>query len=174
MNKKVLMYIIAVVLIVIVAVLIGFAISKEGNNNQAIPTDSNTLEEKNDVVNNTSINNVVENNVINEVNNVISNEVTGEVENEISTEVENEEQDNNNSEEIDKDSLAKIEDEEERAIEIVKRDWGEDSKVYFYLDGKIKDGKCTVCVKSVETTNTLYEYKVDVNNMTFEKEWIYN
>ena len=58
----------------------------------------------------------------------------------------------------------------EKAIAIVKKDWGKDDSVKFAQDGKTTDGKYIICVRDIETTNALAWYTVDVETGEFEKE----
>ncbi len=58
----------------------------------------------------------------------------------------------------------------EKAIDIVKKDWGTDSSVYFAQDGKTKDGKYIICVRDKNSTAALKWYQVNVKDGTFTKE----
>lgn len=53
---------------------------------------------------------------------------------------------------------------EEKAIELVKKKWGEDSSVYFDLAGVTSDGKYRVSVN--KDTKVLAWYIVDIENET--------
>ena len=54
-----------------------------------------------------------------------------------------------------------------KAIEIVKKDWGEDDSVYFSYDGVNSDGKHIVGVRNKSDTTIRYWYDVDINTGTF-------
>ena len=53
---------------------------------------------------------------------------------------------------------------EEKAIELVKKEWGEDSSVYFDLAGVTSDGKYRVSVN--KDTKVLAWYIVDIETAT--------
>lgn len=54
----------------------------------------------------------------------------------------------------------------DKAIKLVKDDWGEDTSVYFYVDEVNEDGKYMVSVRDNATTSVVVWYMVDVNNNT--------
>ena len=56
-----------------------------------------------------------------------------------------------------------------KAINIVKKDWGEDSNVKIAIDGINDNGSYIVTVRNVNTTEALAFYTVDVSNQTFNK-----
>ena len=58
----------------------------------------------------------------------------------------------------------------DKAMDIVKKDWGADEKVYFYYDGIASDGRYIIGVKDSASTASLAWYWVDVENGTFTKE----
>ena len=57
----------------------------------------------------------------------------------------------------------------EKAIDIVKEDWGPDTSVYFAQDGT-KNGKYIICVRDKASTAALAWYTVNVEDGTFVKE----
>ena len=57
---------------------------------------------------------------------------------------------------------------EEKAIEIVKENWGEDDSVYFACEKKQDDGKYPVAVRDKNSTKALYWYYVDIESGTFD------
>lgn len=54
----------------------------------------------------------------------------------------------------------------EKAIKLVKDDWGEDTSVYFYVDEVNENGKYIVSVRDNATTSVVVWYEVDVKNNT--------
>lgn len=58
----------------------------------------------------------------------------------------------------------------EKAIDIVKEDWGEDETVKFAEDGTTANGEYIICVRDKKTTNALAWYTVDAKTGEFEKE----
>lgn len=57
------------------------------------------------------------------------------------------------------------EDKSEKAINLVKEEWGEDDTVYYTLDNQ-SGSIFNISVRSKATTMTLAEYEVDVNSNT--------
>ena len=111
--------------------------------------------------------NEIDNNIIEEENVEENEEVIeeGSIPNKVeSTPVADSEQ------EIDKQTIQKQETSQEKAINIAKKDWGEDSKVYFSLESTDYNGKYWVCVRETSTTHTLRTYVIDVNKGTFKIE----
>ena len=58
----------------------------------------------------------------------------------------------------------------EKAIDIVKKDWGADNTVYFAQDGQKESGEYIICVRDTETTSAKAWYTVNVQTGTFVKE----
>ena len=58
----------------------------------------------------------------------------------------------------------------EKAIDIVKKDWGSDNTVYFAQDGQKESGEYIICVRDTETTSAKAWYTVNVQTGTFVKE----
>lgn len=57
-------------------------------------------------------------------------------------------------------------DKKQKAINLVKQDWGTDNSVYFYVDEEKNDGTYLVSVRDKNTTNVVVWYDVDVNKNT--------
>ncbi len=55
------------------------------------------------------------------------------------------------------------EDTQEKAIELVKKEWGEDSTVYYTVDNH-QNNIYIISVRSKSTTETVAEYEVDTKN----------
>ncbi len=137
------------VLIVIVLIALGIVVAVNlRNGNKEIPSSSENVE--NDKINN------AQNNITNNAQNNITEEDT-------TINGENQEQDKNNNEEGLKTDL-------EKAIDIVKKDWGEDSSVYFAEDGQTRDGEYVICVRDNNTTSAIAWYTVDIKTGKFTKE----
>ena len=152
MNKNVKNIILIVLFIVVIAVILGVGY-------KIINKNENTIEEGN-AINETSQNmeinvNTATENVVNETeNNVIENSTTEnkqEVNEVDKTEVMQESGANN----------------EEKAINIVKKDWGTTDGVYFVTMGIDASGKYIVTVNDSNTTGTLAWYSVDVTTGKF-------
>lgn len=144
MNKKTKIGIIIAVIILLIAIIaaaIIFTNPFEESNNEDIEALNN---QENEV-----INNIIENNEI--VNEEENEEVNNDVE---ETEVNNEEESGYEANTSD----------EEKAIELVKKEWGEDDTVVFDLSGVTADGKYRVSVN--RDTKVLAWYIVDVETGT--------
>jgi len=149
MNKKI-MYVVIAIVVICAGVIIGKDIIKNEN---TVETSKN--------YNNETNKNVIVNNTKNEVSNEISNETKNEIEN---TEIENnvkEDETNINTEEKEG---GNEEENKEKAIEIAKKDWGEDDSVSFKFDRIDSNGNYIIVVREKATTNALRWYTVDVED----------
>jgi len=157
-KEKILILLIVITIVIISSLLIYMIINK----NKTVETlNYNTVE--NEIINNIveEKENEIENKVIIEENNV-------ELENTNSTEI-NELQ--ASSEEITKEEVETIKTNDEKAIEIAKKHWGEDSKVVFVNDGTSKStGRYIVAVRDAATRNAICYYHIDVNTGEFKVE----
>lgn len=145
MNKKTLT--IVIVLIIIIGIICGIAFSKKSNRN--ITTNTQKQEENtttNEEVNN--ITNEIEKNEIEENNTVENTQVTTTPEEPQETQ------------KTDK----------EKAIEIVKKDYGTSDNIKFNAEGTDSKGRQIIIVRDIDTTAALQFYYVDVSNGTFIKE----
>lgn len=61
---------------------------------------------------------------------------------------------------------------EEKAIELVKKDWKEQNNVQFSIDGMDENGNYIVAVRNSQTTEALAFYRVNLGNQTFTKKEI--
>ncbi len=148
MNRKT--SIIIIVILVIMLIAIGIFMFGEINKVDSSKTTSiNTLkEEKNEIVN--QIKNEITENVL---KNEIENNTT--MENTTTTQTET-------FEETPKTS-------EEKAISIVKEDWGEDKNVDIAIDGMDNNGNYIVAVRDSSTTEAKAFYTVNTSDGTFTK-----
>lgn len=141
-----------VLVILIIALIIVIAIAVVASINPFKDKDTKA-EALNDMQINGILNNT-ENNIENtEQENNISNKEKNNVE-----VTENQEQDKPSKSDNANNSN------EEKAIELVKEEWGEDSSVYFDLAGVTSDGKYRVSVN--KDTKVLAWYIVDIENET--------
>lgn len=169
-NKKVKIAIIAVVILVLIflAIILTVKLFNIRNNKKVTPTIN-----VNNVIENEISNNVVNESIQN--NNIVDDNANEIVENTTSKNVI---VDNNNlsnseevsKEEIDSETMQNEEDNKAKAINIVKENWGEDSKVYFSFDSIDSNGKYIVSVRNKTTTEALAWYTVDVQKETFSIE----
>lgn len=163
-KKRLIIAISAMVIILAITVLLVIKLVSINKNKE-----NEIVEENNNIVidNKEPEENAIENSVNEEVNNVENNE--SQVGTEVnsganqSTPVADPEQ------EIDKETIQKQETDKEKAINIAKKDWGTDSKVYFSFEGT-SNGKSIVSVRSNDTTRALRYYYINVNNGSFEIE----
>ena len=145
MNKKVL--IIVIPLIIIVGIICGIAFSKNTTKNANTNTqkqEENTItnEETNSIVNEIDENNIIENNV-SENTQVTTNP--------------DEPQETPKTD-------------EEKALEIVKKDFGARENTKFTVEGTDSNGRIVVVVSNINTTAAMAFYHVDISNGTFIKE----
>lgn len=112
-----------------------------------------------------TINNIQQDdNLINQINNNISQNEVGQneiIQNEITSNTQTTE--NGTSEKEPKT-------EEEKAIQIVKKDYKQSENVEFSVEGKDAEGNSIVVIRDPETTAALAFYFVDVSNNTFTKK----
>ena len=141
-----------IVIMLIIAILVGIVIYLSVDmlnmtKSKTTSKDLNTI-----LTNNTVTNNSIKNNIVNEeINNVIENEINNTVVEDENTEI----------------KLENANSDEEKAIILVKANWGEDDTVYFSNDGKNSDGKYVICVRDKSTTKALAYYEVDVEDESF-------
>ena len=118
--------------------------------------------------------NIIQKNEINEENKN-NNQESEEVENVVDTDVEkNEEkqeadnkneQEESNGEEEAKETEQSKKSKDEKVLDLVSKEWGEDESVYYTIDRNVED-KYYVSVRSKQTTQTLAEYEVDLEKET--------
>ena len=148
-NTKLIMFI-------LVVVIVGLALFFIFQANQKVSENMGNRENMN-IQTNTTIENNNTNQTVENVENTenTSNTLEGNIQ-----------EGSESSEETDSMEESNTTDPKAKAIEIVKKDWGEDDSVYFSYEG-IEDGKYKVAVRRKETTNRLYYYYVDLKNETF-------
>ena len=150
MNKNVKNIILIVLFIVVIAVILGVGY-------KIINKNENTIEEGN------AINETSQNMEIN-VNTATENkQEVNEVENKVNENTESNTQTTDKTEVMQESGANN----EEKAINIVKKDWGTTDGVYFVTMGIDASGKYIVTVNDSNTTGTLAWYSVDVTTGKF-------
>ena len=106
--------------------------------------------------------NEIVNNVVNEVkeNTIIENKIENTIENK----VENTQKQNTET------FTEKPKTQEEKAILMVKKDYGDRNNIEFSVEGMDGKGRQIVVVRNSNTTEALAFYFVDVDNNTFDKQ----
>lgn len=151
MNRETKIVIILVIILAVVCGVIFF--NKQENKSQV--TNSNT------VLNETAQN--VTEEILNKVENTNTFEENNDKKEDNTNTVENNSSNTNSSEKT-------SENDSDRAIEMVKNEWGKDDNVTFKVDEQTEDGKYVVCVMETSTTRVIMWYNVDVKNNTIEEK----
>lgn len=153
MNKKGILMIVLIVLAIAVVIFLAKSILNKTEDDKQV----NTVENQfvvNDITN-SAIENVM-NNYIEE--NIVNTENTTKNE---SIKYEN----------VQKSSeVTDSSDDKNKAIQLVKKDWGKDDSVYFYVDEEKGNGKYVVSVRNKETTSVVVWYNVDINSNKVEMQ----
>ena len=76
----------------------------------------------------------------------------------------------NAGEEVTKTEIEKEETDKEKALNLVKKDWGEDVNVYFTVESIDGNGNYTIYVREGETTREISVYTVNLKTGKFTKE----
>lgn len=151
MNRETKIVIILVIILAVVCGVIFF--NKQENKSQV--TNSNT------VLNETAQN--VTEKILNKVENTNTFEENNDKKEDNTNTIENNFSNTNSSEKT-------SENDSDRAIEMVKNEWGKDDNVTFKIDEQTEDGKYVVCVMETSTTRVIMWYNVDVKNNTIEEK----
>lgn len=151
MNRETKIVIILVIILAVVCGVIFF--NKQENKSQV--TNSNT------VLNETAQN--VTEEILNKVENTNTFEENNDKKEDNTNTIENNSSNTNSSEKT-------SENDSDRAIEMVKNEWGKDDNVTFKIDEQTEDGKYVVCVMETSTTRVIMWYNVDVKNNTIEEK----
>ena len=143
---KKIIWIVIIIVIIVIGIILGTSMSK--NDGKDIQASNNAIEQ----------NEIVNEEVSNEVNeieeNIIQNIIDENIANEVNTET--------------FDNEAKTE--EEKAIAIVKKDYGTNENIKFSVEGIDENGRQVVVVRNIQTTEALAFYFVNVFNNTFTKK----
>lgn len=129
-----------------------------------------------DSINKNDVNQVV-NGVMNNIKNEMKNEVkqdekTNKIDNAINEEDTNTIQNTiNESEQKEEPTSGQTgEENRQKAINMAKKEWGEDDNVSFKIDEQTEDGKFVISVVDKNTTKVIFWYNVDVKNNTIEEK----
>ena len=162
----------AIILVIVLIIVFSYMLPENGD---ALQTDG--------AINQNQVNNVV-NNVMNQAKNEVKNT---EKENTTKNEVQNTvEKDDNQQVDEKEEKEEKQEDPKEeiktetnaaqtgdadrqKAINMAKKEWGEDENVSFKVDEQTENGKYTISVVDKSTTKVIFWYSVDVKNNTIEE-----
>lgn len=166
-GKMIVILILLIILIIVTVILtnklISIMTSKEPDD--VIVKIDNTIENHlNNNVHENNTANTIEGNTIN--NTVENNNISNENNSTANQNVVNNTAPTIKEQEVDKETIEKEENSQEKAINIAKNDWGEDSTVYFSYE-RIDNGKYIVYVRNNETTRVLRIYTIDISNGTF-------
>ena len=115
--------------------------------------------------------NIQKNENIEKNNNIQKNEIKQEnnieKENEVEEPANETSEDENETSEVEKEKN----DGDEKAITLVKKEWGEkDDTVYYNIEEQISDNVYIVSVRDKETTEDLAEYRVDIKQKKVKKD----
>lgn len=146
------------IIAIIIGILLGtLSIVVFNKMRNAIPSSTIDIDLENEIANiqqtNDKVNEVSEANVI-ESDNKIQNTVENKSENTVTKEILDE----------------APQTEENKAIEIVKKDYGTDSNVKIAVEGMDENGREIVVVRETETTKAIAFYFVNVSSGTFDKK----
>ena len=112
-------------------------------------------------------------NAVEWIKNEVNNNTTNTTQNELPTNAEVKEEtknEENKTENTLNQAQQQEKSNEERAIEMIKNDWGKDDNVTFKIDEQIDNGKYVVSVIDKNTTQVIMWYDVDVKNNTIQEK----
>ena len=164
------MIVIFIVVIIVAAVIIFGKSSKETKNESA---ENNVVEtvENAEIIENTSVENTsdseentnqVAENVVENVENTTQNEVT-EQQAVVQTTPQTEEINTSSAPE-----QPGVTDEKQKAIELVKKEWGNDDTVNYVFDYVNENGEYVIAVKDKQSATTKYYFRVNLQTGTVE------
>lgn len=160
-KTKIIIIIAAIIILILLVVVLTVKLVNIKNSKEDTPTINTNSMIEND------INNIANENIQN--NNIDETEKNNINENNINNNSYNSNQ-QTSMEEIDNESIQIQEDKKEKAIKIVKENWGEDEKVYFSFDSIDNNGKYIVSVRNRISTEAICWYTVDVETGNFSIE----
>lgn len=138
--------IILIIAVIVIGIICGMSMKK--NEKQNTKTTNNNAEQNENI--NTEI--------INEVNEIEESAVKNVLEENTKN--------TTSSESFD----SEVKTEEEKAIQIVKKDYGTSTNVKFSIEGIDDNGRQVVVVRNIQTTEALAFYFVNVSDNTFTKK----
>lgn len=169
--KKILFFLIGCIILLSATIITYAILSKDMEETSANVATNESISNTQNISEN-----IIQNNK-NDEENENNNQVSEEVENKSNTEVEkheekkeaeneNESEESNGEEDIEETEQSK-KSKEEKVLDLVNEEWGEDESVYYTIDRNVGN-KYYVSVRSKQTTQTLAEYEVDLEKETVE------
>lgn len=142
--------IIGIIVILMIAVICVFVFTGNNKKENSIKNNTNIANEESNAKQNEELNE--------QVNEVINNETSNEL-------VENKVENTTSTEKFEGSPKT----EEEKAIDIAKKDFGTKNNVTFSIEGIDGNGNYIVVVRNPKTTEALAFYNVNVRSQTFTK-----
>lgn len=139
------------------AIYLSSAILHKTNNQTSNQTSNKT--DENVIENNIRMENAITNVITESTENLIENSITSNETSIIKNEV---------IDDVNGTTNYSSETSKQKAIDLVKKDWGKDDSVYFYLDEEMGNGKYVVSVRNKTTTSVVVWYNVDLKNNKVE------
>lgn len=169
--KKILIFLIGCIILLSTTIITYAILSKDVEETSANAVTNESISNTQNISEN-----IIQNNK-NDEENENNNQVSEEAENLVDTDIEkneekqetdnkNEQEESNGEEEI-KETEQSKKSKDEKVLDLVSKEWGEDESVYYTIDRNIED-KYYVSVRSKQTTQTLAEYEVDLEKETVE------
>lgn len=170
-NKKIVI-IVTIIAIILVSGIVYISLNRESQEQYTFSEETVENQVKNNVENDTN-KDEKEENVVEE--NKIDDEIESEneTENKVDDEIEENEVANTTSDEKEDDKKDETEKltSEDKAIDLVKKEWGEnDNTVYYYVEEQVSDNVYIISVRDQATTQDLSIYRVDVSSESVEKD----
>lgn len=155
-----------VILAILIIIFAGNMLAKYIH---TVQTNANNINQNtiNEIVN--QVRNNIKNEIHNQIDEKVQNEIENIIENTITNDVE-ENEDEENQKEPETNGAQTGEDDRQKAINMAKKEWGEDENVSFKIDEQTENGKFVVSVVDKSTTKVIFWYSVDVKNNTIEEK----
>ena len=169
--KKILIFLIGCIILLSTTIITYAILSKDVEETSANAVTNESISNTQNISEN-----IIQNNK-NDEENENNHQVSEEAENLVDTDIEkneekqetdnkNEQEESNGEEEI-KETEQSKKSKDEKVLDLVSKEWGEDESVYYTIDRNVGD-KYYVSVRSKQTTQTLAEYEVDLEKETVE------
>lgn len=155
----------AIVLVLVCVFVVGgtfYMLFDINNKLQTMNISENTV--SNSVDNNITENETVVENVVNEVENTVSNEVENKT-NAVTNQVANTEKNTTIS---NSPAIPAVTDDKQKAIELVKKEWGDDDSVSFSFDYINEKGEYVVAVKDKASATVKNYFRVNLSTGSVE------
>ena len=164
-NKK-LVIIVTIIAIIVVAGIVYFSLNIEAQDKYTFSEQNVENQAQNNVKNNTVIE---ENSTKEEVSDEEKEDDKSKKEDKQEVEENKASEPETNEEDVKKEEPQKL-DGKDKAIELAKKEWGEnDNTVYYYVEEQVSDNVYIISVRDNSTTQDLLTYKVNVNKKTVEE-----